>query len=93
MKSLEFQELKEYQKVNHFPGSHNLGRKDNLLHHVKRARVLKGESEFNFLPETYCLPKDLRQLRKAWEKNVGLSNQLWIVKPVNFTQSITHLCQ
>lgn len=81
MKSLQFQELKECQKVNHFPGSHNLGRKDNLLRNIRRARNIHGESTYNFLPETYILPKDIRLLRKAWERHIAMPGQLWIVKP------------
>lgn len=39
-----------------------------------------GKKEFNFFPQSFILPQDIKLLRKAWEE--GASRQKWIVKPV-----------
>ncbi|XP_025933777.1 tubulin polyglutamylase TTLL4 isoform X2 [Apteryx rowi] len=38
-----------------------------------------GKKEFNFFPQSFILPQDIKLLRKAWEE--GASRQKWIVKP------------
>ena len=40
-----------------------------------------GKKEFNFFPQTFCLPYDLKQLKRTWED--GGSKQKWIIKPVS----------
>lgn len=74
-----FGTIKNYQKVNHFPGSFNLGRKDRLWQNVCRMRRLHGSEAFRFLPDTFLLPHDLRALKVAWLEE-GTSH-CWIVKP------------
>ncbi|PAA94322.1 hypothetical protein BOX15_Mlig007903g3, partial [Macrostomum lignano] len=66
MKPAEFSAIREYQKVNHFPGSFTLGRKDRLWQGLRRFRVKYGDF-FDIAPATYCLPDDLLALRQAWE--------------------------
>ena len=43
MKSEGFKSVKEYQKVNHFPGSYSIGRKDRLWRSLSRMQVLYGK--------------------------------------------------
>jgi len=43
-----------------------------------------GKKEFNFFPQSFILPQDIKLLRKAWEE--GASHQKWIVKPVREKQ-------
>jgi len=79
MKSPQFKEIKESQKVNHFPGTFNIGRKDRLWKNYHKLMLKHGKSEFNFLPRTFCLPADTKLLRKVWERKGGKGR--WIVKP------------
>lgn len=67
-------------QLNHFPGSFQIGRKDRLWRNVSRMQMRFGKKEFNFLPQSFILPQDVKLLRKAWE-DCG-SRQKWIVKPV-----------
>lgn len=80
MKSAMFKEsVHECQKLNHFPGTFNIGRKDRLWKNYHRMRQRFGKAEFGYLPRTFLLPGDSKLLRKAWERR-GCGAK-WIVKP------------
>ncbi|XP_041896548.1 tubulin polyglutamylase TTLL4 isoform X2 [Corvus kubaryi] len=79
MKSPGFKAIKEHQKLNHFPGSFQIGRKDRLWRNLLKMQARCGKKEFNFFPQSFILPQDIKLLRKAWEE--GASRQKWIVKP------------
>ncbi|NWV20600.1 TTLL4 polyglutamylase, partial [Origma solitaria] len=79
MKSPSFKAIREHQKLNHFPGSFQIGRKDRLWRNLLRMQARCGKKEFNFFPQSFILPQDIKLLRKAWEE--GASRQKWIVKP------------
>ena len=71
-------EMDEYQKYNHYPGSWQLGRKDNLWRNVSKQRRVFGE-EYSFCPNTYLLPDDYDRFLRDREEH---PKQLWIYKPV-----------
>ncbi|XP_074659233.1 uncharacterized protein LOC141911990 isoform X2 [Tubulanus polymorphus] len=79
MKAQGFRSIREYQKLNHFPGSFQIGRKDRLWRNLSKMQVHFGKREFGFFPTTYCLPYDMKLLKRAWED--GGSKQKWIIKP------------
>uniref|UniRef100_A0AAQ6ICX2 Tubulin tyrosine ligase-like family, member 4 n=1 Tax=Anabas testudineus TaxID=64144 RepID=A0AAQ6ICX2_ANATE len=79
MKSPGFKAIGEHQKLNHFPGTFQIGRKDRLWRNLSKMQVSFGKREFNFFPRTFVLPHDIKLLRKAWED--GGSRQKWIIKP------------
>ncbi|XP_030642688.1 tubulin monoglutamylase TTLL4 [Chanos chanos] len=79
MKSPGFKAIREYQKLNHFPGSFQIGRKDRLWRNLSKMQARFGKREFNFFPRTFVLPQDIKLLRKAWED--GGNRQKWIIKP------------
>ncbi|KAL6100435.1 ttll4 [Pungitius sinensis] len=79
MKSPCFKALAEHQKLNHFPGTFQIGRKDRLWRNLSKMQVRFGKQEFSFFPRTFVLPQDTKLLRKAWED--GGSRQKWIIKP------------
>ncbi|OXB69196.1 hypothetical protein ASZ78_011316 [Callipepla squamata] len=66
-------------QLNHFPGSFQIGRKDRLWRNLLKMQTRCGKKEFNFFPQSFILPQDIKLLRKAWEE--GASHQKWIVKP------------
>ncbi|KFM75094.1 Tubulin polyglutamylase TTLL4, partial [Stegodyphus mimosarum] len=37
-----------------------------------------GEEDFNFFPETFILPADMKSLKKTWENE---TDRCWIIKP------------
>ena len=79
MRSNCFKTLKEYQKINHFPGTFQVGRKDRLWRNLSRMMMKHGKKEFGFIPRTYVLPQDLRCFRQVWDKQ-GCKEK-WIIKP------------
>ena len=78
-----YQGLTKYQKVNHFPKSTEITRKDCMYRHLSRMRELHGSKHYGFMPLTFILPNELDELQKAMEAD--LSKQ-WIVKPAASSQ-------
>ncbi|KAL3316155.1 Tubulin polyglutamylase ttll4 [Cichlidogyrus casuarinus] len=81
-----YRRLKPFQKMNHFPGSFNICRKDSLWSNLTAMRSRFGTSEFNFYPQTFCLPRDLSRFKKVWAENACVTNPVkskvkWILKP------------
>ncbi|XP_022647604.1 tubulin polyglutamylase TTLL4-like isoform X2 [Varroa destructor] len=79
MKFAFFAGMNPFQKVNHFPGSFHLGRKDKL--HLNLSRLKKNAAiELDFVPQTFLLPQESKAFQKAWKKE-GPQNHRWIAKP------------
>lgn len=77
LKSNLYQQLTKYQKVNHFPRSHEITRKDLMYKNLAKMQVLHGARAFDFVPKTYIMPQDAGQL----EYEMNLIDATWIVKP------------
>ncbi|XP_073824894.1 tubulin tyrosine ligase-like 4A isoform X2 [Musca autumnalis] len=80
MKSPCFKTVRPYQKINHLPGSFKIGRKDSCWKNLVKQMSKHGKKEFGFMPKTYIIPNDLKQLRKSWPK-YSQKNVKWIIKP------------
>ncbi|XP_025207302.1 uncharacterized protein LOC112603094 [Melanaphis sacchari] len=78
IKSLCFKTLWQQQKINHLPGSFQIGRKDKLWKNLHALMLKYGEEQFGFLPTSYILPQEAEMLRQVWEKN---DENKWIIKP------------
>ena len=50
VKSSVYQNLGRFQKINHFPRSYELTRKDLLYEILSRMQALYGTKNFDFLP-------------------------------------------
>ncbi|XP_054256449.1 tubulin polyglutamylase TTLL5 [Indicator indicator] len=70
--------LTDIQKVNHFPRSYELTRKDRLYKNVSRMQLAHGFKTFHILPQTFILPAEYQDFCNTYSKDRGL----WIVKPV-----------
>lgn len=70
--------LNKFQKYNHFPKTFQLGRKDNLWKNYKKAKKL-FPTDYNFMPQTFILPQDSKNLLNFINKN---SDCTFISKPV-----------
>ncbi|XP_037962826.2 tubulin monoglutamylase TTLL4 isoform X2 [Plutella xylostella] len=80
MKAHMFHGMQDQQKLNHFPGTFQLGRKDRLWRNIQRLVAKFGQEEFGIMPDTYILPSDTKYLQKEWEKGEE-NNEMWIIKP------------
>ena len=67
------------QKVNHYPGSKNLGRKDYLWKNYARMKI-KFPHEYNYMPQTYLLNNDYDIFHSRFQQ--AKEGTLWIMKPV-----------
>ncbi|KAJ3241265.1 Tubulin polyglutamylase ttll6 [Chytriomyces hyalinus] len=87
-------EMEPYQKINHFPGMHEICRKDHLARNLGRlSRILP--TEYTFFPKTFVLPHDWPDLKralkakshhnfpgfKASNSSGGKRRPTWIAKP------------
>ncbi|XP_018430925.1 PREDICTED: tubulin polyglutamylase TTLL5, partial [Nanorana parkeri] len=70
--------LSSFQRVNHFPRSYELTRKDRLYKNMQRMQQTHGARNFNLLPQTFLLPGEYQDFCHAFSKDRGP----WIVKPV-----------
>mmetsp|Transcript_56099 Transcript_56099/g.182019 ORF Transcript_56099/g.182019 Transcript_56099/m.182019 type:complete len:1030 (-) Transcript_56099:50-3139(-) len=77
LREASYSELGENQRVNHFPGSTELTRKDRLWTHFADMAETHGEEDFDFVPRTYVLPDEVEAFLVEYER----SDSLWIVKP------------
>lgn len=67
-KSYQFEGLNEYQKINKFPQSHEITRKDRLCFNVVRMQERYGKSAFDFAPDTYILPDEFGDFYNHYQK-------------------------
>ena len=70
----------EYHRINHFPGTMQIGRKDLLWRNISRMMRKHGK-EFNICPLTYIFPEDYKKFqsdREAESKKI-----LYILKPAS----------
>uniref|UniRef100_A0A670IHB1 Tubulin--tyrosine ligase-like protein 5 n=1 Tax=Podarcis muralis TaxID=64176 RepID=A0A670IHB1_PODMU len=70
--------LTDIQKVNHFPRSYELTRKDRLYKNIIRMQQTYGFKTFHVLPQTFILPAEYQEFCCSYSKDRGP----WIVKPV-----------
>mmetsp|Transcript_9703 Transcript_9703/g.36052 ORF Transcript_9703/g.36052 Transcript_9703/m.36052 type:complete len:868 (-) Transcript_9703:4126-6729(-) len=76
----EYFRMNQHQRVNHWLGSTNLGRKDLLFINLDRARTQSGsKEEWSFFPRSYFFPRDRDKL--IAKMNMKKRKKLWIVKP------------
>ncbi|XP_042193802.1 tubulin polyglutamylase TTLL5 [Callorhinchus milii] len=78
LKPQHLRTLLDFQKVNHFPRSYELTRKDRLYKNIQRMQQLHGFKNFSIVPQTFVLPTEFQELYNANMKDKGP----WIVKPV-----------
>ncbi len=72
--------MKRFQKINHFTGCWNLGRKDYMWKHLNKQRRSYPD-EYNFVPLTYLFPTDFDRFEIVREN--AEKSRLWIMKPAN----------
>ena len=72
-----YRNLLHNQRVNHFPGSEEMTRKDRMWVHYKKAREKFGKM-FDFVPETFVLPLEFEIFKKTHAIH---PEWVWICKP------------
>ncbi|CAF0886363.1 unnamed protein product [Didymodactylos carnosus] len=82
MKPFTLRSLSLFQRVNHFPRSYEMTRKDRLYKNVQKMQQEKGSKNFNFIPTTFLLPYEFEDFCGAFQREKGV----WIIKPVASSQ-------
>ncbi|KAF6716633.1 Tubulin polyglutamylase TTLL5 [Oryzias melastigma] len=78
LKPYVLRSLQDFQKVNHFPRSYELTRKDRLYKNIQRMQQTHGFKHFHIIPQTFVLPSEYQEFRNCFAKDKGP----WIIKPV-----------
>lgn len=51
-----YRSLRDYQRVNHFPHSFEITRKDKMFRNIHAMQLIKGAKHFDFAPPTFIMP-------------------------------------
>lgn len=78
-----YEGLNEFQKINHFPNSFELTRKDKMYINISAQATNYGKEDYNFIPETFLFPDQYNEFYAAFQKNKG---SMWIHKPNGSSQ-------
>ncbi|CAD8073735.1 unnamed protein product [Paramecium sonneborni] len=70
----EYRRLLPYQRINHFPGSYMLGKKNELCRNLNKMRK-QYPQDYDFYPKTWHLPYQSEELRN--KQGTGI----FIIKP------------
>lgn len=67
-KAYLYEGLNEYQRINHFPSSYEITRKDRLCHNITKMQDKFGKAGiFDIVPDTYILPHQIREFTAHYE--------------------------
>lgn len=78
-----YEQLNKYQKVNHFPFSYYLTRKDLMYRAISKLREMHGQRHFSFVPKTYIVPQEYMYLEDEMRRE---PHRMWICKPAASSQ-------
>ena len=78
LKSYFYQGLERHQRVNQFPRSYEITRKDTLCRNINRMKALHGDRHYGYIPEGFVLPAESDAFERFYEQNGG---GVFIVKP------------
>lgn len=75
--------LNPYQKVNHFPGTWGIGRKDSLAMNMHRMKRYFGEEAMDIVPASFILPRQEADLLSDAKRNppTAAAALIYILKP------------
>ena len=72
-----YEGLNEYQRINHFPSSHEITRKDKLSLNILRMQQTYGEDAYDFVPQTFVLPEEFADFYATFHEQ---RRSRWIVR-------------
>jgi tubulin polyglutamylase TTLL5 len=68
-KSYFYERLTKNQKVNHFPISIELTRKDLMSKNIKRMQAKYSKQYFSFVPDTFTMPEEYQEFIKCFDES------------------------
>ncbi|XP_046363320.2 probable beta-tubulin polyglutamylase [Haliotis rufescens] len=88
-RACDYEHLMPWQRLNHYPKSTGITRKDSLARNLKRMRGVYGAGVFNFSPIAFNLPNDYTRYVAEYSKlkqNTDSKTLLWICKPADLSR-------
>ncbi|XP_041352481.1 uncharacterized protein LOC121370976 [Gigantopelta aegis] len=87
----DYDQINPWQRLNHYPNSVGITRKDFLARTLKRMKGVYGSGVYNFSPIAFNIPNDYTKFVAEYSKMKGLStvndkSLLWICKPVDMSR-------
>jgi hypothetical protein len=76
-----YDDLNAFQRINHFPNTFEITRKDKMCLNLKTMKE-KFPNDYDFFPDTFIIPQDIGDFTLRFYNEPGL----WIVKPCNSSQ-------
>mmetsp|Transcript_32436 Transcript_32436/g.75659 ORF Transcript_32436/g.75659 Transcript_32436/m.75659 type:complete len:663 (-) Transcript_32436:212-2200(-) len=83
-KPSEYTTANRLQRLNHFPKTSGITKKDSLLRNLRRMRGIHGQI-YAFFPESYILPTEYTTLVRSGEA-LKREKPIWILKPTDSSQ-------
>ena len=78
----EYGNCRPWQRLNHFPKSSYITKKDGLARNLRRMKTSYGGSIFDFFPRTFILPNEYKKFVAEFSKqDGGQRSNYWICKP------------
>ncbi|XP_067391929.1 probable tubulin polyglutamylase TTLL2 [Emydura macquarii macquarii] len=81
--------IKPWQRLNHYPETVRITRKDYLARHLKRMKGIYGPSLYEFSPVAFIMPNDYVKFIAEYTKerqSPGRKPSYWICKPVDLSR-------
>ncbi|KAJ3103429.1 putative tubulin polyglutamylase ttll2 [Phlyctochytrium planicorne] len=82
----DYENCKSWQRLNHFPKTAAITRKDSLFRTLKTMKAIYGRS-YDFFPQTFSLPNEYVKFVRVYasEEEKG-SKPVWICKPADLSR-------
>jgi tubulin polyglutamylase TTLL5 len=77
LKSYFYQGIERHQRVNQYPRSYEITRKDTLCRNINRMKAIHGDRNYGFIPNGWVLPTESDIFERFFHQNGGC----YIVKP------------
>jgi tubulin polyglutamylase TTLL5 len=78
-----YEGLNSSQRINHFPNSYEITRKDRMCANLMSMQRKFGSSDYGFFPETFIIPNEFNDFYLRYRND---REGKWIVKPANSSQ-------
>ena len=87
IKQSVYSSMSKAQRINHFPRSYEITRKNLFYQRISRMQALYGDRAYDFVPKTYLYPQEMDVIKKdILAKRGGKDQQCWIFKPCASSQ-------
>ena len=81
----EYLTLRGDQRINHFPKSGTIARKDKLVRLMRKQLTVHG-SIYNFVPLTFMLPTEYTKFVREYSEQDEKDDIIWICKPADLSR-------